>query len=559
MKQIGTALLSLLLLLCLVACGTNELPETVTTEAPPPEPAQILVSDLGKYEVVRPETVTGSFNNTTLPLRDALKEKFGITTYKDDFFKENDPAYAMGEYEILIGATNRPESQTFLVSLKRDDWGYTMIGKKIVIAGATDEGTAKALEAFLTDVVNREAMGEVFFTPDMAFAHRETYAIDSLTIDSVSIGAFSIVYPAKSEAGEKELAQTLADRIASEVGYVITPVSDKREKTEHEILIGMTNRTSEAARAAFEGDHHALQATIAYEDGTLSLLGITKTALSLGIESLCGKIDAGQGKNLSLSYAEKQVFTYDDTTLSAMSFNLWVSEQTEARVDRVLTMIRTYSPDTFGVQEANPSWMDHLQTAFGDEYICVGLPRSEGSETSAVFFKKDLFTLIESDTKWLSDTPDVESKYPDSAYPRIFTYTLLQKRSSGEQFLVVNTHFDHKGKEARVLQAKALVQFLAGWDCPILLSGDFNCNSKSEPYAVITGAGYADSCQIAENQINNPPTFTSFGTKSSYLDYIFVRDLTVKSYRVCDEKINGDWASDHHPVLIEYALSKESV
>ena len=54
-----------------------------------------------------------------------------------------------GNLEILIGATNRPETKTFLKTLKPNEYGYGVVGNKLVIAGWGDYTSAMAVEFFL--------------------------------------------------------------------------------------------------------------------------------------------------------------------------------------------------------------------------------------------------------------------------------------------------------------------------------------------------------------------------------------------------------------------------
>ena len=69
-------------------------------------------------------------------------------------------------------------------------------------------------------------------------------------------------------------------------------------------------------------------------------------------------------------------------------------------------------------------------------------------------------------------------------------------------------------------------------------------------------SGIANSSNIADKKINNAATFTNYGTSNKIIDFVFVspKSIGVTTYQVCNEEINGDFPSDHHPVLIEYTL-----
>jgi endonuclease/exonuclease/phosphatase family metal-dependent hydrolase len=123
--------------------------------------------------------------------------------------------------------------------------------------------------------------------------------------------------------------------------------------------------------------------------------------------------------------------------------------------------------------------------------------------------------------------------------------------------MVVNTHFDHTSAEARSKQADVLVKFLKSvTDYPIVLTGDFNCEATTGAYAKVISGGVVNSSDVADKRINKVATYTNYGAANKIIDFAFVspNGLAVTSYKVCDERINGDFPSDHHPVLIEYTL-----
>ena len=54
--------------------------------------------------------------------------------------------------EILLGRTNRPETQTFLDTLAVNEYGYGVVGNKLVITGWSDLTIAMAVEQFTADL-----------------------------------------------------------------------------------------------------------------------------------------------------------------------------------------------------------------------------------------------------------------------------------------------------------------------------------------------------------------------------------------------------------------------
>lgn len=287
-------------------------------------------------------------------------------------------------------------------------------------------------------------------------------------------------------------------------------------------------------------------------------------------------------ENLTL-YAKWEPKTQD---LKIMSFNVRVASWTEylynSRADLVISIIQTNDPDVLCVQEADPSWMSTLNRELANlGYTAVsqnkGRDGGGSGEHTAIFYKTDKFTAKASGTKWLSNTPDVEgSKYSykdangtthTSNYPRIMTYVVLERKSDGGSFLVVNTHLDNNGDNAhnvaeviRAAEVDIMMNIIKGitdarGDLPIIITGDFNVipTNRSAYNAMTQTYEYLDS-RIIKKAGDSPNTHTYNGMKDdggSILDYIFVtRHMQggVKEYGVCSSKINGEWASDHNAI-----------
>ncbi|MBQ4604697.1 MAG: hypothetical protein IJB16_08855, partial [Clostridia bacterium] len=81
--------------------------------------------------------------------------------------------------------------------------------------------------------------------------------------------------------------------------------------------------------------------------------------------------------------------------ITVMSYNVYIKgtgeKSPESRTPLVAENIRKYSPDSFGLQEADEGWMERLP-ALMTEYAYVGIGRDSnkgGGEASPVFYKKD--------------------------------------------------------------------------------------------------------------------------------------------------------------------------
>ncbi len=102
------------------------------------------------YQVVRSDYAEGDLVHCGMDVRYAFEDAGYDLKLTTDFFREGHEAYAMGEYEILVGETNRPETAEFLDGLQMWQYGYALVGQKIVIAGHDDASTRLAVKEFKT-------------------------------------------------------------------------------------------------------------------------------------------------------------------------------------------------------------------------------------------------------------------------------------------------------------------------------------------------------------------------------------------------------------------------
>jgi endonuclease/exonuclease/phosphatase family metal-dependent hydrolase len=196
--------------------------------------------------------------------------------------------------------------------------------------------------------------------------------------------------------------------------------------------------------------------------------------------------------------------------LKLMSYNIRLDVASDGlnawpvRKDFFGSQIQFYEPDIMGVQEAMPNQVLDLEQML-PQYNQVGIGR-EGKgkgESSNIFYKNEKLEIVETNTFWLSDTPDSISKGWDAACHRVCTYALFREIDSNTLFWVFNTHLDHVGIEARV---KAIALILSKID-----------------------------------QLNR-------------IDYIFISKnakFEVKKYAVLTDSKNLRYPSDHFPVYVE--------
>ncbi len=97
-------------------------------------------------------------------------------------------------YEILVGRTNRSETQIFLESLAPNEYGFGVVGNKIVVTGWSDMTIGMALDLFsasLDNYIYTDANGNKNLTLSADTKVVETYTDWNINIPAYEGGVFS--------------------------------------------------------------------------------------------------------------------------------------------------------------------------------------------------------------------------------------------------------------------------------------------------------------------------------------------------------------------------------
>ena len=260
------------------------------------------------------------------------------------------------------------------------------------------------------------------------------------------------------------------------------------------------------------------------------------------------------------------------TSLSVMTFNMRYDNPEDGqnnlrfRRERIAGVIKAQEVDVLGTQELLSNQFDDLSGLLTG-YQGVGVGRLDGAESGeycAVFFRKDRFTLLDSGTFWLSETPEVVGSLGwDGACERIATWVVLRDRDGRELFFI-DTHLDHVGQVARDEGVSLLmkrIETLSGGR-PVILTGDFNSEPGSSVVAHVQKDGVLrDAKAIAAQRSGTDWSFSDFGqipeAERPLLDYIFVSgDIEAVRYEVLPDTFDGGYVSDHAPVMAVVKIAK---
>lgn len=234
------------------------------------------------------------------------------------------------------------------------------------------------------------------------------------------------------------------------------------------------------------------------------------------------------------------------------SVNAWPN-----RKEKVFSLLKKQKSDIMGVQEALHHQLEDIKKSL-PQYDYVGVGRDDGQkkgEYSAILYQKKRFRVIESNTFWLSETPDIPgSKDWDAAITRVATWAKLYDKKSRDTIFFINTHFDHIGKVAQEKSVdiiKSRISVLAG-KYPVILTGDFNIEPTESPYTIATNGDIYNLQDSGKGStIGTYCTFAVNSVPCRRIDYIFYGvGWKPEKYTVIIQHDGKHYPSDHLPVTV---------
>lgn len=253
--------------------------------------------------------------------------------------------------------------------------------------------------------------------------------------------------------------------------------------------------------------------------------------------------------------------TFNTEEIKIMSYNIRCHAPDDLghknwfyRANLVVDTIEKAAPTIIGFQEVN-SWQY--------DYLCETMPSYDSiitfrdniplySEGCPVFYRTDLYTLVDKGSFWLSETPDEMSKDWGAACYRICSYVKLKDNATNNEFVVFNAHLDHISDEARINGINVVLDKIKEFgSIPAVLMGDLNAEEDSDTYRSATES-FLDVKYQTENTMTSC-TYHDWGEKldRNCIDYILISkdNFKVNSYKVITDTYDGDYTSDHFPLI----------
>lgn len=237
----------------------------------------------------------------------------------------------------------------------------------------------------------------------------------------------------------------------------------------------------------------------------------------------------------------------------------------EKRKEHIQNIVQDYDFDIIGFQEVKENQLRDLQTLTDYSYVGLGRSDDAGNEYNSIFYKKEKFNLLESDTFWLSETLKHEgkSKRWNADCPRICTWGRFRIKQSGKEFYLFNTHFDHLSEDARYHSAQIMIDYISNTvpKTPIFLIGDFNGDENERFYHALVSE-LRNVVQESPHHVGPMETCTGMGfnhrlswDKYQCIDYIFANKYsTINKTMTITDRFHARYPSDHFAVCLDTTL-----
>ncbi len=587
-KRILSILLIAVMLLPLTACATDTpggTDSTSGTDVPPEviETLSLIVAGKSDYVVTRPDKADEKIIQAARDIIFALRGKTGIDLrMTTDWLKPGDAA---PELEILIGGTNREESQAELTDMKAAGFSVKIVGKKLVIAGGSDDATVDGVNWFIKNVIDKlpDNATDVTLSSDTAnYLYSEDYRIKSITILGTPIEKFSVVLPKKYNASEYRTSVFLRDHIKKNAGAELPLIYDN-DSAEFEIRIGRTNRSTDLPT----GQTYSIKTA----NGALQIAGASMFAYEELQTYLTGELLDPSTKEIVFDESFSVSGDVTDTLkngaenvlsrsgeIRVMFNNMYGNSQAiHPRPQRQLQigeLFGQYLPDVLGLQECNANNRGGdkgIDTQLRDLGYVDVVPSS--SNITPLFYRSAVLELVDSGYKQYADGKGDKSKG--------YTWGVFRVKATGKTFAVLSTHYwyknvDESDNAARLKDAAEMMNAVSAiekkYGCAVITGGDFNCNKGSEPYRKIITDGYKDASQIAEKteQMKSHHAYPTYDEElklygqpvmpdtklSNSIDHILIKGsekLETKLFDVVTD-LYSLLSTDHCPIYIDFNI-----
>ena len=497
------------------------------TQAPAAETfLDLVVSGKTEYKIIYPEGASRDVMQAVSKLQDTIKTYTGAKIRDDDDFLGHQDK--VEPYEILVGNTNRDESQKHLQGMRYGEYTIAVEGTKLVLAAASDNAVTSAVNMFIKNVIRKDeslykgCKDGTFRLSSTYYLHQTgVFSINSCTVNGINLAQSRLIVPNKG-ALEYYFAKLIMLHLRTYTGYILPIVTDEdvASTSGGDILIGDTRFTTVSAPA----DSYRVEVTAK----GVEIVSDSAYGYPEAYSCVCQRIFPGKSElNLTagLSYTGED-YHPDDLEhigdLRIMYHNIWGTLSDDERSylgDRnalAKASYQAYAPDILCLQEASAKYR-------GADKVLFNWLRSEYTEifysgSNAIYYKEDVVELVEKG--FSNETP----------YDNGCVWAVFRLRADGTMFAVINVHFPSNWYSTdsevtnhnRVLAAKNSVNALQSIrskhpGIPVFHGGDYNTAVGTGPFLALNAAGLTN-VRLLCSDVTEAGTCRGGTQKPQYMD-----------------------------------------
>ena len=497
---------------------------------------QLVKNGKAAVNIIYPKTASGSEAVIAKLLVDALNQKFpgaGFVSYVDSEIMDE------GMPEILVGRTNRAESDRVDKMLHFNGMAVALMGNKLVITAYRAPAIESAVEKFMS-VVNKSAS-----TAEYAFSSNNNKIYDvlnvSLTVFGNSYADYSIVLPKDYTYTEYRFAQRIQNYLASEVGIVLPLVTEDKFSTgkafkigtsaaklgEYEYLINAAGGNVEMIADSYYGYDYMYNYCASFLAGKLSSANADGEVLRASYVS--DLVNDGS-ENFTQKNGEVRVIFNNVCGFDVLSTTPGGSCMPQLRNPMIAEFYAEYGTDVLCLEEITPTMrrtveIGDLLAEYG--YAEVDTPQHTftvpsncdmgagntytNKTTTPIYYNTNTLNCIASGSENFCESLAASTGIYFQ-WDKYMSWAVFEVKSSGERFIVVNVHFDsfenRTGDGLPAKKAKAETEFIINftnnlikeYGCPAIVGGDMNVTVNDKKFTTnsqFIEAGFADVKNVA--------------------------------------------------------------
>ncbi|MBO4309410.1 MAG: endonuclease/exonuclease/phosphatase family protein [Clostridia bacterium] len=581
MKRILGFLLSAVVLFSAFACfgcvkkGGEDVPNGT--------PVTIVSEGASDYVILYPQGADATIVRVAEQLRDAIKDKTGVTLQVLSVEKQRET-----DKEILIGEMEQRQVTLDVgKNVRSDDYTVKVVGSRVVIVGGNDTRTVSAVRKFVNEAVNT-ATGNTLTVQTGEFARLDgTYSVTELTFGGVDVSEFQIVYSAFREDFYRSSVEELQTRVRLLCGVRLKAVPSSAPAAEHEFLFGDCGRELSKGLTAADGQYSLScdgksVALAAYNslaskwsvrnllDEHLSLSSSGKLEVSLPVETVSRKAEIG--KKL-----------IDGADLRIMSSNVLFLNQNDGttRAKLLKDIYMEYYPDVIGLQECDSGGHSLVVSGLSSYYsaACATVGTSSTKSHTPILYRADSCKLLNSGSYLFA-------RQADGSKTKILSWAVFKHLATDKTFAVINVHcaivtasiqeqYERQGKQVHsndvegaawrednsreILERFDQLKTAYGANLPVFIMGDMNATANAESIQMLDRRAELGNCidLATVSKTTGKRSWHDLGKAppaGNSIDHMFVTKDTVQVYtHYLNATPDALKSSDHCQLICEVA------